>query len=313
MSSRFWLFILLLLLSGFLAAKSQEAAYARIDSLSVRLDQASAAGISGDDTARGMFREALIRVQHLQMREQKGKSIDALQLETAEMSVEAALCEIETVRTRLAVDDLRRRTAGLDVRIDSLANALARVQAGHIDDLRDEVRSARVGAQQARDEAEQTKEMLALQQEEAERARQRIARQKTEAEAMLSDLSGERITVRRDERGLVVILWDPLFEKNKALLTPELKTKLAKIAGIMSVYRQPDIRIEGHVDNAGRENQRLSDKRADAVRNFLVDQGVDSSRLSSEGFGAQKPLYTGTVAKRKAENRRVELVIGDAD
>jgi outer membrane protein OmpA-like peptidoglycan-associated protein len=71
------------------------------------------------------------------------------------------------------------------------------------------------------------------------------------------------------------------------------------------------VRVEGHTDETGSEgdNAALSQSRANAVRDYLVQRGVDAARLRAEGFGASRPLVEGKTTKARAENRRVELVI----
>ncbi len=104
---------------------------------------------------------------------------------------------------------------------------------------------------------------------------------------------------------------DILFEVNKANLTADLRTSLAKIAGILLVFKASNIIIEGHTDNQGSAdyNQKLSEKRAENVMNFLVEQGVEQTRLSSVGYGLTKPIADNTTKEGRQKNRRVDLII----
>ena len=119
------------------------------------------------------------------------------------------------------------------------------------------------------------------------------------------------IQVRNDARGTIISMSDILFEVNKANLTGDLKTSLAKIAGILLVFKESNITVEGHTDNQGSEeyNQTLSEKRAENVKNFLIDQGVDSSRLSSVGYAFSRPIADNTTKEGRQKNRRVDLII----
>jgi outer membrane protein OmpA-like peptidoglycan-associated protein len=75
------------------------------------------------------------------------------------------------------------------------------------------------------------------------------------------------------------------------------------------------IRVEGHTDSDGSEsyNKKLSQSRADSVRQFLVDAGVDPSRLESVGYGESEPIDTNRTPEGKANNRRVEFTILQQD
>jgi outer membrane protein OmpA-like peptidoglycan-associated protein len=119
--------------------------------------------------------------------------------------------------------------------------------------------------------------------------------------------------VSKDARGTIISMADVLFESGKATLTANLKENLAKIAGILIVYKEPNIIVEGHTDNVGQKdyNQKLSEDRAHAVRNYLVEQGVAETRLTAVGHGLDKPIADNATKEGKAKNRRVDLIIQD--
>ena len=80
------------------------------------------------------------------------------------------------------------------------------------------------------------------------------------------------------------------------------------------LLRTPEIRsveIQGHTDNLGKpsHNKDLSASRAEAVRTWLVEHGVDGSRLTSQGYGMERPLVPNITSRNRARNRRVEFVI----
>lgn len=123
------------------------------------------------------------------------------------------------------------------------------------------------------------------------------------------------LATRENARGLIVNLADVLFETGQYALRPAAREKLAKISGI--VIGHPDLRleVEGHTDSVGGAafNQTLSERRADSVRQYLVEQGVKAGSISSRGFGMDRPAAENTTAAGRQQNRRVELVVsGDS-
>ena len=132
-----------------------------------------------------------------------------------------------------------------------------------------------------------------------------------EANQKFKELRSSLIQVKNDARGTIISMSDILFKVNKADLTPDLKTSLAKIAGILLVFKTSNIIVEGHTDNQGSAeyNQGLSERRAENVMNFLIEQGVTSSRLSSVGYGLTKPVADNTTKEGRQQNRRVDLII----
>lgn len=100
------------------------------------------------------------------------------------------------------------------------------------------------------------------------------------------------------------------FKINSANLNADYKQDLADLAGVFKSYPDTNILIEGHTDDSGAAeyNMSLSQKRAQAVSNYLVSQGVSSSRLTVKWYGETQPKYPNDDENR-AKNRRVELGI----
>jgi outer membrane protein OmpA-like peptidoglycan-associated protein len=100
-----------------------------------------------------------------------------------------------------------------------------------------------------------------------------------------------------------------LFNSGKATFKQETFAVLQSITAILKQYPSSKFSIEGHTDSDGKDatNQKLSEDRAGAVKNYLVENGIDASRLSSAGFGESKPIDSNKTAKGKANNRRVEV------
>jgi outer membrane protein OmpA-like peptidoglycan-associated protein len=144
--------------------------------------------------------------------------------------------------------------------------------------------------------------------------RRKAAAAKDEAEKRFSELNSALIQVSKDARGTIISMSDILFDVGKATLTQDLKTNLAKIAGILTIYKDANVQVEGHTDNVGGEeyNQKLSEKRASNVMEFLVNPGgIAAPRLTSVGYGFTKPLADNATKEGRQKNRRVDLVVMD--
>jgi outer membrane protein OmpA-like peptidoglycan-associated protein len=130
----------------------------------------------------------------------------------------------------------------------------------------------------------------------------------------LSQLEGKFASIHRDARGTIVSLADILFDFDKATLRRDVEFNLVKIATILNQFGEMKILIEGHTDSIGTEeyNLGLSQRRARAVLEFLISQGVVEARLSSEGYGEARPVADNDTDAGRQKNRRVDLVIQDA-
>ncbi len=117
-------------------------------------------------------------------------------------------------------------------------------------------------------------------------------------------------SVRREGQILVATYKaDMLFSFDSAEIKPGAYPSLDKTARILKEYDQTRIQIEGHTDNVGSEkyNMDLSLRRADAVAQYLVSQGVNSDRIRTVGFGETEPVADNSTAWGRAQNRRVEM------
>ena len=112
-----------------------------------------------------------------------------------------------------------------------------------------------------------------------------------------------------DETKASFVLEGVNFASGKADLTPEAREVLDRVVTSLAAY--PEIRVEvaGHTDNKGSRalNTRLSQKRADAVKNYLAGAGISPDRLVAKGYGPDKPIATNDTEEGRAQNRRTEL------
>ena len=119
------------------------------------------------------------------------------------------------------------------------------------------------------------------------------------------------LETRESARGLIVNINDVLFDFNKYTLKPGAREKMAKVSGILLAYPGLKLQLEGHTDSVGGDeyNLKLSQERADAVRDFLAEQGVPVATITSVGLGKSDPVASNDSAAGRQQNRRVELVV----
>lgn len=102
-----------------------------------------------------------------------------------------------------------------------------------------------------------------------------------------------------------------LFGFDKSALTADAKENLGKLVNVLNKYPDTNIEIRGHTDNKGSDsyNQKLSERRAGAVSDFLKNKSISSNRLSTIGFGASQPKVSNDTESGRTQNRRVEFAI----
>ena len=105
------------------------------------------------------------------------------------------------------------------------------------------------------------------------------------------------------------------FLSNSATLTEDAQQSLNEIATKLGELTDFRIRIEGHTDNRGDPsyNQDLSTKRAESVKQYLIDQGVNSARLEAQGFGQDSPIASNDTRDGRSKNRRIEFKLIDGE
>jgi outer membrane protein OmpA-like peptidoglycan-associated protein len=181
-----------------------------------------------------------------------------------------------------------------------------------------ETAAAQARAEQAQNETYKAKANEDFARAEAERARldtQELKQQQSDMQQHLYISLSEILETRREARGLIVNLSDVLFDFNQATLKPGAREKLSKLAGILLAY--PGIyrmEIEGHTDAVGSQgyNLKLSEGRAEAVRDYLIGAALPADRMVAVlGFGKLRPVATNDTPEGRQTNRRVEIVISD--
>ena len=136
--------------------------------------------------------------------------------------------------------------------------------------------------------------------------------QKQEEELQQQFAASEAASIRRDADVLAVTFKsDMLFDSGSAALKPGAYQEVNRVAQVLIKYPETRIQVAGHTDGDGSEamNQELSERRAENVRNALVNQGVSASRIRTVGFGETQPIADNSNAAGKQLNRRVVITI----
>src|SRR5438094_1826205 len=166
---------------------------------------------------------------------------------------------------------------------------------------------ADVAATKAKAEADALKAKEEAARAEADRAQKAAADLRTQ----LLEQFNRILETRDTPRGMVVNIGDVLFDFGKYDLRPEAREKLAKLSGIILAHPGLELAVEGHTDNVGSDelNQRLSEKRAETVTAYLIQQGLSEASVTARGFGESAPVADNLTTEGRQRNRRVEIVV----
>ncbi len=212
------------------------------------------------------------------------------------------------------IDTLRKQAAERQLNA-SLAQQQAQTQAAQSQLAAEQATAAKAQADAERARAEA----------EAADARARAAEATRVASKSVEDANAVReklkaqlnavLQTNETARGLIVNMSDVLFDTGKYTLKPDTKVALAKVSGILEAYPSLKLQVEGYTDSVGSDdyNQKLSENRAGAVKDFLTSQGVSMNNITAEGYGKADPVADNGTSAGRAQNRRVQLVVsGDA-
>jgi len=187
--------------------------------------------------------------------------------------------------------------------------------------LNEQAEKARLDSRTREADAAKTDALVAR----AESAEQKVAANSARSDAEAAQLAAntsqlqaaelqrqiEVLQARPTDRGLVLTLGDTLFATGKSEIKSGATANLDRLTTFLNEYPKRTATIEGYTDSMGSDemNQSLSERRADAVKRYLIDQGVGSARLTSTGRGESSPVADNESAAGRQQNRRVEVVI----
>ncbi|MBX3277625.1 MAG: OmpA family protein [Acidobacteria bacterium] len=247
-------------------------------------------------------RQEQARAQAEAEAERRKEEAEARRRAELEREMEAARrerAEAEKLKAELAGAQEAQRRAEAEA-----ARARAVAQEEQARRLADEARKS-ADASRLREEEAQRREAA------ARREAEQSAREKAELRARLLEQFNAVLETRDTERGLVVNMGDVLFDTGRFTLRQVAQVKLARLAGIVLSYPGLRLESEGHTDNVGGEafNQKLSEQRANSVREFLISQGIAADRITSIGKAFSMPVADNKTAAGRQRNRRVELIV----
>jgi outer membrane protein OmpA-like peptidoglycan-associated protein len=215
---------------------------------------------------------------------------------------------IITIRKIKAEDDAAEQQARVNAEQAAQQSQLAAQQA----QMEAQQQTAqRAQAEAATAEAEARAQKARDAQQAAEQSAQQAAQQIEQARERLKQQLNQVLQTTETARGLIVNMSDVLFDFNKYTLKPEAREKLAKVSGILLAYPNLKLQVEGYTDNIGSDeyNQKLSEQRADAVRDYLASQGVPDANITAAGYGKSSPIADNSTNSGRAQNRRVQMVV----
>jgi len=203
------------------------------------------------------------------------------------------------LRTQIA-----REKANTAIARETIANAEVERKQILIDARTQEAVDARLKAEAALREAEQSK----LSMTEAE---QKSAEAQQKAEELARQLA--ELQAKPTERGMVLTMGDVLFDYDKADVKAGGMRIISKLARFLEKYPERKIQIEGHTDSTGSDayNLRLSERRAEAVKRALMYEGIKRDRMTTVGYGEAFPIASNATSSGRQQNRRVEIIISD--
>lgn len=179
--------------------------------------------------------------------------------------------------------------------------------------------AAKQAQSQSEAQAQVAQQQAAAEQQKAQEATRQAEEYRQAREAEITQLQqalGQIAETRRTAMGLVMTLDSKSirFDFDKATIKPEYRDILNRIAGILMTLKGYTIAVYGYTDSVGTQayNLQLSQRRAEAVRDFLVEAGIPSKIVSVRGFGKSDPRVPGDNEEARAANRRVEIAIVDS-
>ena len=234
-------------------------------------------------------------------REQYDQALSELEKQRSAMLIKAS--QLEADQARMEAEQARLLVA-------TTTEEAQRAQEEKEDALQKEAESARA-AQLASEEADQARRLAESRASEAEFARREADLASQQISSLTRQL--ENLQLRETESGVVVTLGDVLFASGEVELVEGGQSSLEEVVDLLQAEPDKKIRVEGHTDSSGdsETNLELSEQRAQAVRQALINLGVAADRVTALGMGEDFPIASNEDEAGRAQNRRVDVILLD--
>lgn len=254
--------------------------------------------------------EAIVRLAPVELKEAEEALVKSINLweakaDKTEVNHYAYLAKQKTL--------IARETALMNAAQKEISQGETERQQVMLDVRRADARRSELRATNALEEAQRERNIATEERAGAETARLSAEESKLRADELAKKV--KELEARPTDRGLVLTLGDVLFDFGQATLKSGGMQTVTQLGDFLNEYPERKILIEGFTDSIGSEafNQALSAKRAENVKNALMNNGVRSDRIRIRGYGTQHPVASNATEEGRRQNRRVEVVISDQD
>jgi outer membrane protein OmpA-like peptidoglycan-associated protein len=271
----------------------------------VRLAELAGAAQYSPETLAGA-KTALLNADQMDQDKHRDEKVEITYAREAVQRAEDA--RIDTLRKQAAERAKNAEDAKNQAQADA---ATAQQQAANAQQQAADAQAAKAKADADRAAAEAA---AAAARNQADAATADAAAQVTAAREKLRAQLNAVLQTTENARGLIVNMSDVLFDTGKYTLKTDTQVTLAKVSGIIQAYPGLTLQVEGYTDSVGGDdyNQKLSENRANAVRDFLIKQGVAPASITATGYGKNDPVADNGTAAGRQQNRRVQLVVSGA-
>ncbi len=276
---------------------------------------AIANGLNGSDYAPQPYtraRNALDQAEYLQGRGKKNEA-----REFARDSVAHSNEAIQLAKRRIEMDRLESEIRARQQKTEELESRAANAEQ-MLEQISADRQVVMANLQEASKQLEQADAQLENIRSERDHLQEQTMALRDERAALQNRLQNALSQVadtRESARGFIVNLPDILFDVGKSTLKPDAKLVLAKLAGILLLMPDLNLRIEGHTDSTGSAalNMKLSEERAKSVFDLLAQVGISPDRMATAGYGKERPVADNSTAAGRQKNRRVEIIIAEGN
>jgi len=295
-----WVVGVLILAGGCASSSQQRAARTQLEQAKEAYFQADS-----DPAVQAYAQPRLADAQKALQDAEQAKHSDEMQhlAYLAEKRAQIATVTGATGKTEQSMEQLRRESA--EVLLQKRDRELKAARAESDTKAREVEKWRRLAEARAKNEDATVRD--ARQTEEADA--RGLAAEQAKAAALAKEV--ESLKAQHTDRGMVLTVGDVLFAAGKADIGPGAQRSIDKLAEFLRAYPRRNVLIEGHTDNLGDAdfNIKLSQQRADAVRDMLITRGIAPERIRTKGYGPKFPVVDNDSAAGRQQNRRVEVIV----